>query len=126
MYITMPGKKPASVRPKRKRNVAKLAIFHENIMADATTPQESMIRAIHLRAPTFSRMRLLGTSKMRYPQKNIPTPKPYWALVKPRSWGMVNAAAFTFKRSRILKTYKRNINGSRRRDTFRSVVASRD
>jgi hypothetical protein len=28
-------------------------------------PQVTMIRAIHMRAPTFSRMTLLGTSKMK-------------------------------------------------------------
>ena len=31
-------------------------------------PQVIMMRAIHSRAPTFSMITLLGTSKMKYPQ----------------------------------------------------------
>ena len=43
-------------------------------LAEATSPQLTMMRAIHRRAPTRARIRLLGTSKSTYPTKKMPAP----------------------------------------------------
>jgi hypothetical protein len=45
-------------------------------MAEEMTPQVIMMRAIQTRAPTLSMIRLLGTSKTKYPIKKIPAPSP--------------------------------------------------
>ncbi len=37
----------------------------QNAVAADNTPQLTMMRAIHIRAPTFSRIRLLGTSNRK-------------------------------------------------------------
>ena len=47
-----------------------------NIMAAEIKPQEIVMRASHRRAPTRSRIRLLGTSNRKYPTKNSPAPRP--------------------------------------------------
>ena len=44
---------------------AKLCTPVAKAVAAASRPQVIMIRAIHSRAPTFSMMMLLGTSKMK-------------------------------------------------------------
>ncbi len=59
----MPGKKPASAAPSRKRKVTKLTGPLTKAIAPAKRPQVIMMRAIQKRAPTRSRTRLLGTSK---------------------------------------------------------------
>ena len=64
-YRTMPGKKPASAAPSRKRTTAKLLEPTTNAVRPAKMPQVIMIRAIQMRAPIFSRTTLLGTSKMK-------------------------------------------------------------
>ncbi len=61
----MPGKKPASAAPSRKRTTEKLVDPVTRAVSPAKMPQVTMIRAIHIRAPTFSRITLLGTSKMK-------------------------------------------------------------
>ena len=61
----MPGKKPASATPSRKRTTPKLVAPVTKAVAPAKMPQVIMMRAIHSRAPTFSRMMLLGTSKRK-------------------------------------------------------------
>ena len=61
-YRMMPGKNPASAAPRRNRSAKKLHGPRTSIMADETTPHEIMIRAIQMRTPTRSRIRLLGTS----------------------------------------------------------------
>ena len=61
----MPGKKPASARPSRKRRMKKLIGPLVNANAPETKPQLTMMRAIQRRAPTRSRIRLLGTSKRK-------------------------------------------------------------
>ena len=48
-----------------KRSAWKLAAPCTNIIADAVTPDEIMIRAIQRRAPTRRKIRLLGISKMK-------------------------------------------------------------
>ena len=61
----MPGKNPASARPKLNRRRIKLIGPWVNTKAPETKPQLIMIRPIQRRAPTFSRIRLLGTSRMK-------------------------------------------------------------
>jgi hypothetical protein len=61
----MPGKKPASATPSRKRSVRKLAGPLANTIAPETIPQLIMMRAIQIRAPVFSRTTLLGTSNKK-------------------------------------------------------------
>ncbi len=68
--------------------------------AQAATPQVSMMRAIHSRAPTRRRMRLLGTSKSTYPAKKMPAPRPNTAPEKPKSAESPCAAKDTLTRSR--------------------------
>jgi hypothetical protein len=68
----IPGKKPASAAPSRKRTTRKLASFQINAMPADNSPQVTMIRAIHSRAPNRSSAKLLGTSKMKKPKKKIP------------------------------------------------------
>src|SRR4029077_15407092 len=58
----MPGKNPASPTPSKKRTPAKLVAPVTKAVAQENRPQVIMMRAIHIRAPTFSRMMLLGTS----------------------------------------------------------------
>jgi hypothetical protein len=58
-----------------------------------------MIRAIQRRAPTRSRIRLLGISKRQYPRKNRPAPMPYCVAVNPRSRWSALAANPMFTRS---------------------------
>jgi hypothetical protein len=58
----MPGKKPASATPMKKRTVAKLVEPVTNAVAPENSPHVIMMRAIQMRAPTFSSTRLLGTS----------------------------------------------------------------
>ena len=61
----MPGKKPASATPSRKRTMAKLVVPVTKAVAPAKMPQVIMMRAIHSRAPTFSMITLLGTSNRK-------------------------------------------------------------
>jgi len=61
----MPGKNPASATPSRKRTMPKLVGPVTVAVMPASIPQVIMMRAIHSRAPTFSMIRLLGTSKMK-------------------------------------------------------------
>ena len=61
----MPGKKPASATPSRKRTTEKLVEPVTSAVRPAKMPQVIMMRAIHSRAPTFSMITLLGTSKMK-------------------------------------------------------------
>jgi hypothetical protein len=61
----MPGKKPASASPRRKRKVKKLTGPLINAKPPETRPQVTIIRAIQRRAPTRSRIKLLGTSSMK-------------------------------------------------------------
>jgi hypothetical protein len=63
-------------------------------------PHVTMMRAIHRRAPTRSRMRLLGTSNRKYPMKKMPAPKPYTASEYARSAAICNLAKPMFTRSR--------------------------
>ena len=72
----MPGKKPASARPSPKRRQKKLIGPWVKAKAPETMPQLIMMRPIQRRAPIFSRIRLLGTSRMKYPQKKAPAPSP--------------------------------------------------
>ena len=58
----MPGKKPASHTPRKKRMVAKLIAPVTKAVAQENKPQVIMMRAIHTRAPIFSRTMLLGIS----------------------------------------------------------------
>jgi len=62
---TMPGKNPASANPSRKRTVRKLHGPVHSAVAPESSPQVTMMRAIHSRAPTFSMMMLLGTSNRK-------------------------------------------------------------
>ena len=61
----MPGKNPASAAPRKNRTTPKLVGPTTRAVMPARMPQEIMMRAIHIRAPTFSMTRLLGTSKMK-------------------------------------------------------------
>ena len=61
----MPGKKPASATPSRKRSTYSTPSLGTNAIAAAMIPQVIMIRAIQRRAPNRCRARLLGTSSSR-------------------------------------------------------------
>ena len=61
----MPGKKPASASPKENRRMMKLIGPWVNTKAAETRPQLIMMRPIQRRAPTFSRIRLLVTSRIK-------------------------------------------------------------
>jgi hypothetical protein len=61
----MPGKKPASATPSRKRMMRRLVEPVTNAVSAEMMPQVSMMRAMQMRAPTFSRIRLLGTSNRK-------------------------------------------------------------
>jgi hypothetical protein len=61
----MPGKKPASARPRVNRRMKKLIGPWVKAKQPDTMPHPIMIRAIHRLAPTFSKIRLLGTSRMK-------------------------------------------------------------
>jgi hypothetical protein len=61
----IPGKKPASATPSRKRTIRKLAPFQISAMAADNRPHVTMIRAIQSRAPNRWSARLLGTSKKK-------------------------------------------------------------
>jgi hypothetical protein len=63
-------------------------------------PQVISIRAIHRRAPTLARRRLLGISNRKYPTKKIPLPRPNIAAEKPNALFIVNAAKPTLTLSR--------------------------
>src|ERR1700754_1797608 len=90
-------------------------------MAVAKKPQVSSIRAIHLRAPNFSIPALLGISKMAYPMKNIPAPKPKAVALRPRSSLIVSFANPTLFRSRNAMKYRNTISGNTRRLTLEIV-----
>ena len=57
-----PGKKPASVAPRRNRTTEKEVSLLVNSIMLATMPHVTMMRAIHLRAPYLCKARLLGNS----------------------------------------------------------------
>lgn len=61
----IPGKKPASATPSRKRSSTRVVALGTKAIAVATMPQVIMMRASHLRAPNLCRARLLGTSSTR-------------------------------------------------------------
>jgi hypothetical protein len=61
----MPGVKPASAMPSRKRASAKLLGPTTKAVAIEITPQEIMMREIHMRAPKRCSARLLGISKKK-------------------------------------------------------------
>ena len=69
-------------------------------IAPETTPHENMMRAIHIRAPTLSRMTFEGTSNRKYERKNTPAPKPNAVSESLRSESIVSLAKPTFTRSR--------------------------
>jgi hypothetical protein len=87
-YRMMPGKNPASATPSRNRSSTSTDPFGTNAIAVASTPQVTMIRAIHRRAPNRCSARLLGTSSSRYPMKKTPDANP-------------NAVAVSWSSSRI-------------------------
>jgi hypothetical protein len=64
-YRTMPGKKPASAAPRRKRTALKLKGPDANVVAIETRPHTIAMRAIQKRAPTLASARLLGTSNRK-------------------------------------------------------------
>jgi len=61
----MPGKKPASARPRENRRMKKLIGPRVNAKAAETRPQLIMMRPIQRRAPILSRIKLLGTSRIK-------------------------------------------------------------
>ena len=69
-------------------------------MAEEMTPHVVRMRAIQMRAPTRSMMRLLGTSKMKYPTKKIPAPNPNTAGSNFNASFNCSAAKPTLMRSR--------------------------
>jgi hypothetical protein len=91
-YRIIPGKNPASAMPRRNRPIRKLNGPWTAAIPMATTPQVTMMRAIQTRAPTLWRIRLLGTSKRKYPMKKMPAPRPNALAERPMSAFMVSAA----------------------------------
>src|SRR6476659_5316773 len=87
-------------------------------MIVAKKPQVSRILAIHLRAPNRSMPALLGISKIAYPMKNIPAPKPKAVALRPRSSLIVSFAKPTLFRSRNAMKYRKTIKGNTRRLTL--------
>jgi hypothetical protein len=61
----MPGVKPASANPSRKRASAKLLGPTTNAVAIEMIPQVIMMRAIQIRAPKRCISKLLGISKLK-------------------------------------------------------------
>ena len=61
----IPGKNPASMAPSRKRSPMNDHGPVTSAVPAETTPQVTMMRAIHLRAPTRSNAMLLGTSNRK-------------------------------------------------------------
>jgi hypothetical protein len=61
---SMPGEKPASATPSRKRMTARLDSPWTNAVAIVTRPQVTMIREIHFLAPTRVSTQLLGGSQI--------------------------------------------------------------
>jgi hypothetical protein len=61
----MPGKKPASATPSRKRIATKPVGPVTNAVAAEISPHVIMMRAIQSRAPTRSRIRFDGISKRK-------------------------------------------------------------
>ena len=59
-----------------------------------------MMRPIQTRAPTRYMIRLLGTSKRKYPMKKMPAPRPYTVSLNLRSLSICSFANPTFTRSR--------------------------
>ena len=72
----MPGKKPASAMPSRKRTAWKPSGPVTNSVQAETIPHVTMMRAIHLRAPKRCSARLLGTSRKKQAMKKTPAPNP--------------------------------------------------
>ena len=87
-------------------------------MRVAKKPHVSRIRAIHLRAPNLSMPALLGISKMAYPTKKMPAPKPKAVALRPRSLLIVSFAKPTLFRSRNAMKYRKTTSGSTRRLTL--------
>ena len=88
----IPGKKPASDAPNRKRSTLNEVASQTKAIAPEHRPQVTITRAIQIRAPTLSRTMFEGTSNRKYPQKKMPAPKPNTAGEKPRSLFIVNEA----------------------------------
>ena len=92
--------KPASPSPSRKRITPKLTGPTTKAVAAEIKPQVIRMRAIHLRAPTACKARLLGTSARKYPKKNSPALQPNSDGEMPRSWFIVRLAMPTLTLSR--------------------------
>jgi hypothetical protein len=75
-YTIIPGKKPASATPSKKRRVKNCTGDPMNAMAPATMPQAIIDAVMSLRAPHFSTMSAPGTARTTYPGKNQPEPSP--------------------------------------------------
>src|SRR5262249_52782972 len=89
------------------------------------SPQLIIIRAIHTRAPMRERIRLLGTSKKKYPMKKMPAPSPYTLSLNPSADFIWSCAKPMLIRSRYDATCSTHKNGIRRRYTFRTVAYSK-
>jgi hypothetical protein len=71
----IPGKNPASASPNKNRIVKNEYGPTTKAVRPEMIPQVTSIRAIQVRAPTFSRITLLGTSKRKVAEKENSTAK---------------------------------------------------
>src|SRR5664279_2937931 len=79
------------------------------------------MRQIHFRAPNRNIPQLLGISKIAYPMKKMPAPKPKAVALSPMSALIVSFAKPTLFRSRNAMKYRNTISGNTRRFTLRIV-----
>src|SRR5215510_7647854 len=82
------------------------------------------MRAIQIRAPTRSIIRLLGISNRKYPMKKTPAPNPKTAGSNFSASFKRNAAKPTLMRSRYETMYSRNMKGMSRRVIFENSAFS--
>jgi hypothetical protein len=100
----IPGKKPASATPSRKRATYNCGTLLTKPVSMATAPQVIRMRAIQIRAPILCNAKLLGISKREYPKKKTPARNPNCWLVTANSLFMVSAANPMLMRSRKAMT----------------------
>src|SRR5438105_3714465 len=96
----MPGTKPASAAPNKKRRIYKCVGVWTKPHKITIIPQVNMMRKIHNRAPTFCKIRLLGTSKKKKLRKYKPDNNPNASAVNPKSAFILKAAYPIFTRSK--------------------------
>jgi hypothetical protein len=86
----------------------------QNAVAPDSKPQITMMRAIQSRAPTLSKMRLLGTSNKKYPQKKAPAAKTIRGGIEPQLLVRGKRRETDVDAIQVAEKYVRMASGSRR------------